>query len=317
MGGVEAGHRALTLTSSALEAAARGWHVFPLTPGGKKPLRGFIDWERHATTDLDRIATFWQRAPYNVGIACGPSRLVVIDLDMPKPGEHPPAEAAHDGATSGEEAFQLLCESRGEPYPGDTLTVRTRRGGLHLYYAAPEGVHLRNTAGARGGLGWLIDTRAHGGYVVGPGSYVRQRDGTNPYRIIRDAPPAPLPAWLVHALTPPPPPAPTGDLLASLPGYRLSRYGETALRAEAERVATAPGGGRNHALNLAAFNLGQLIARGVLPEQAVTAALTRAAEMANHRHPDRTPNSPREITAVIASGLRAGVTAQPRRRKAA
>ncbi|SPL94529.1 unnamed protein product [[Actinomadura] parvosata subsp. kistnae] len=295
----------------------RGWYIFPLTPRGKKPLRGFTDWEAHATADPDRIAAFWTHAPYNIGIACGPSNLVVIDLDIPKPGEHPPAEHARDSAACGQEVFRLLCERRGQPYPGDTLTVRTRRGGLHLYYTAPAGVRLRNTAGSKGGLGWLIDTRAHGGYVVAAGSYVRQRDGTGPYEIIRDAPPVPLPAWLTEALAPAPPPAPCGDLLANLPGRRLSRYGETALRSEADRVASAPGGSRNYALNLAAFNLGQLVTRHVLPEQVVTAALTRAAELANHRHPELTPNSPREIAAVITSGLRAGMTAQPRRRKAA
>lgn len=303
---------------AALEAVARGWHVFPLTPEGKKPLGGFDDWEKHATTDRDRIAAFW-RQPYNLGVACGPSNLVVIDLDMPKPGHTPPAEAANLDATSGEQVFRHLCQSRGQPYPGDTLTVRTRRGGLHLYYRAPEGVRLRNTAGLRGnGLGWLIDTRASGGYVVGPGSYVRQRDGTGLYEVIMDVPPAPLPAWLAEALAPAPPPsADLPELLADLPAHRLSRYGESALRAEADRVAGAPAGGRNYALNLAAFNLGQLVTRHVLPEHLVTSALTRAAEMVNHRHSDHEPNSPREIAAVIASGLAAGMRAQPRRRRAA
>ncbi|MFF4623858.1 bifunctional DNA primase/polymerase [Nonomuraea jabiensis] len=302
---------------AALAAITRGWRVFPLTPHGKKPLRGFTDWEQHASDDPDRIAAFWARAPYNIGVACGPSNLVVIDLDLPKLGEHPPAKHARDGVTCGQEVFRLLCERRGQPYPGATLTVRTRRGGLHLYYTAPESARLRNTAGHKGGLGWLIDTRAHGGYVVAAGSYVRQRDGTGPYEIVRDAPPAPLPAWLTEALTPAPPPAPSGDLLGDLPAHRLSKYGEAALRSEADRVAGAPGGSRNYALNLAAFNLGQLVTRRVLPEQVVTAALTRAAELANHRHPELPLNSPREIAAVIASGLRAGMTAQPRRRKAA
>ncbi|MEO3853650.1 bifunctional DNA primase/polymerase [Acrocarpospora sp. B8E8] len=301
-----------TLTRYALAAAARGWHVFPLTPHGKMPLRGFTDWEQHATADPGRIAAFWPHAPYNIGVACGPSRLVVIDLDMPKPGEQPPAEAIKHGATCGEQVFRHLCAQHGQPYPGDTLTVRTRRGGLHLYYAAPPGRRLRNSAGKTGGLGWLIDTRASGGYVVGPGSYVNQRDGTGPYEITRDAPPALLPGWLAEALTPKPPPsASTADLLAALPGHRLSRYGEAALRAEADRVATARRGARNRTLNTAAFNLGQLVARGALPADLVSAALQNAAEAANT---DGDPNPPREIAAVIACGLKAGMTAPPRRK---
>jgi bifunctional DNA primase/polymerase-like protein len=64
----------------------------------------------------------------------------------------------------------ILAEEAGQPLPGDTLTVRTPTGGLHLY-AVPAGVVLRSTAGERGnGLGWKFDTRAWGGYVVAPGS---------------------------------------------------------------------------------------------------------------------------------------------------
>ena len=57
--------------------------------------------------------------------------------------------------------------------PADTCTVATPSGGLHLYYRAPaEDERLRNTAGT---LGWKVDTRAHGGYVVAPGSVVDGR----------------------------------------------------------------------------------------------------------------------------------------------
>ncbi|GIH81196.1 bifunctional DNA primase/polymerase [Planobispora longispora] len=305
------------LTRHALAAIERGWRIFPLTPHGKKPLRGFTDWETHATDDPERIAAFWPHAPYNLGVACGPSHLVVIDLDMPKPGESAPAAAIGHGAATGEQVFHLLCQRQGRPYPGDTFTVRTRRGGTHLYFATPEGVRLRNTAGRKGnGLGQLIDTRAAGGYVVGPGSYVAQPDGTGTYTLVHDVPPAPLPGWLAEALTPEPPPvlASTADLLADLPAHRLSKYGQAALSGEVERVASAPEGSRNRTLNIAAFNLGQLITRGVLPEQVVTRALQIAAEAANAAG---RPNSPREIAAVIASGLRAGMAAQPRRRRAA
>ena len=52
------------------------------------------------------------------------------------------------------------------------------------------------------GLGWLIDTRAHGGYVVAPGSYVAQDDGSGPYTVICNSAPAPLPEWLCGLLNP-------------------------------------------------------------------------------------------------------------------
>ncbi|WP_370027732.1 bifunctional DNA primase/polymerase [Planotetraspora sp. GP83] len=90
------------------------------------------------------------------------------------------------GVNDGADVLAVLCEQAGQPLPFDTFTVRTRRGGLHLYFTAPiGGPVLGNTQGSRGGLGWLIDTRAHGGYVVGPGSVVDLPDGTGPYEVIR------------------------------------------------------------------------------------------------------------------------------------
>lgn len=297
------------LLIAAAYAARRGWHVFPLTPHGKYPARGFTDWERNATTDPDRLAAWWQRAPYNVGIACGPSGLLVIDLDLPKPGEHPPPVWAGRGVASGEQVFRHLCAEHGRPYPDDTRTVTTRRGGTHLYFTAPPGLQLGNTSGARGkGLGWLIDTRGAGGYVVAPGSYVAARDGTGPYTLTRDQPPAPLPDWVAAALTPPPPQPASGsvaDLLADLPARRLTSYGHAALTGEIERVATAPDGGRNHALNLAAWKLGKLIARGALPRDLVEHALQVAAEAANQYSAD--PRPPRALAAVIGYGIDAGI----------
>ncbi|MCA1704179.1 MAG: bifunctional DNA primase/polymerase, partial [Actinobacteria bacterium] len=80
----------------------------------------------------------------------------------------------------------------------------TPSGGLHLYYRAPDGVALRNTAGTS--LGWKIDTRAHGGYVRAPGALVHG----HPYTVVHDTDPVPLPAWLLTRLRPTPlPPHPT------------------------------------------------------------------------------------------------------------
>ncbi len=86
------------LLSAALAAAERGWPVFPLRPGTKRPALHGEDscpgigdcagvhrkWEDRATTDPDRIRRAWGDVPFNVGIATGPAGLLVIDLDMPK-----------------------------------------------------------------------------------------------------------------------------------------------------------------------------------------------------------------------------------------
>jgi hypothetical protein len=166
----------------ALYLAAMGWHVFPLAPGTKRQ-PAVKDWENRATTDPDRIRRCWTADRWNIGIATGPSGLVVVDLDMPKEGDTGP-----DGPT----AFAALAAERGGPVP-DTYTVATPSGGSHRYFASPPGVRLRNTAKH---LCPNVDTRAGGGYVVGPGSVTEQGG----YGLADDTDPALLPAWLVQAI---------------------------------------------------------------------------------------------------------------------
>lgn len=179
---------AAALARYALAAAARGWHVFPLAPRDKEPPHG-VRWTKVATTDPEVIRRIWARRPYNIGIACGPSGLLVIDLDMPKPGECPPPRWAVPGVNEGADVFAMVCEQAGQPLPLETFHVRTRRGGSHLYFTAPDGVRLTNTSDDRGnGLGWKVDTRGDGGYVVGPGSFVDLPDGTGAYDPIHTRP---------------------------------------------------------------------------------------------------------------------------------
>jgi hypothetical protein len=138
------------LLRSALEVASRGWHVFPCATGTKRPaLRS--NWQRLATTDPGRIRDWWAYRPYNIGISCGPSGLVVIDLDVPK-------WRAADSAT-GVSTLTELCQRAGQPYPSATSTVSTPSGGTHLYFRAPT-VAITNSASR---LGPLIDIRADGG----------------------------------------------------------------------------------------------------------------------------------------------------------
>ncbi|MFB4269421.1 bifunctional DNA primase/polymerase [Nonomuraea sp. GTA35] len=284
------------LTRYALAAAARGWHVFPLAPNGKTPPRGFTNWQHRTTNDPATIRRIWQR-PYNLGIATGPSGLVVIDLDQPKPYEQPPPQWNRPGIRDGADVLAALCDQAGQPLPLETFQVRTRRGGLHLYFTAPNGVTLTNTQGGNGGLGWLIDTRANGGYVVGPGSHVTDEHGSGPYEVLHPIPPAPLPAWLVERLRPAPLP-PQKPITVPLASDRHGAYIRAAVLGELQRVASSPPHGHNNALYLASVALGQLVAGGELHAAAVTTWLMEAATQIGQPY--------REAQRTIASGLRAG-----------
>ncbi|GII03107.1 bifunctional DNA primase/polymerase [Planobispora takensis] len=287
----------------ALAAAARGWHVFPLTPGDKVPLKG-MSWTQHTTTDPEVIGRIWARTPFNIGIACGPSRLVVIDLDVPKPGEHPPAGWDQPGVCEGADVFALICEQARQPVPWETFTVRTRRGGIHLYFTAPNGITLANTCGERGaGLGWKIDTRAAGGYVVGPGSVVDLPDGAGAYEVLHTPAPAVLPAWLAERLRPAPSPPPQPTVLPVHSGRR-GAYLDAAIRASLAKITAVSEGNRNVTLYGAAASLGQLVAGGALDADATEDLLLQAATAIGY------PAAPARKT--IRSGFRRGAM-RPRR----
>ena len=153
----------------ALHYAGRGWPVFPLMPGGKKPLpgsHGCLD----ASLDGNRIERWWREHPSaNVGIATGRrSGLLVVDVD---PRHNP----------------RWLDTLRELALPR-TMTVRTWSGGWHLVYQlAGDG------PGSGTDLLPGIDWRCNGGYVVAPGSVV---EGST-YTIARNLPVAPVPEHLL------------------------------------------------------------------------------------------------------------------------
>src|SRR5215472_4160033 len=276
------------LVSSALAAADLGWHVFPCSPGSKRPaLRE--SWQDIATTDPDQIRSWWACEAYNIGIACGPSGLVVIDLDVDASRDAPEGP---DGPRSGAASLERLCQAHGQRYPHGTYSVDTPSSGCHLYFTAPA-TPVRNSAGR---LGPLIDIRADGGYVVGAGS----RIGSRAYAARGDILPLtlPLPGWLARLLAGDPRP-PHSAAPAALPdGAQGRAYALAALREETGRVAAARPGTRNDTLNRAAFCLGQLVAARLLPPLPVMTALADAAACAGL--PDD------EAWRTIRSGIAAG-----------
>ncbi|MFE4649445.1 bifunctional DNA primase/polymerase [Streptomyces sp. NPDC056707] len=263
-----------TLLTAALDAAARGWHVFPLRPADKRPALhgesvcpligdcagGHRKWEDRATVDPDRIRGAWADRPFNIGIATGPSGLVVVDLDMPK-------QKSNTGTPSGVTTFKALCERAGQAVP-TTYRTRTASGGHHLYFTAPPGTRLGNTAGT---LATLVDTRAWGGYVVAAGSTT----AAGAYQVVDPAPIVHLPGWLLGLLQPARP-APTRPLFA--PVVSGSRAGQAALERECDVVRKSPPKQGNNTLNRCAFKVGRFVAWGDLARHDVEEAFQCAGE---------------------------------------
>ncbi|MFF3228877.1 bifunctional DNA primase/polymerase [Nocardia suismassiliense] len=107
------------LLETAIETAGRGFHVFPLHPGTKVPV--IKRWEANATTDCERISRWWRRWPAdNVGLACGPSGLHVLDLDT---GRGHRTHSSPD--LDGRQVLSQLAARLHQPLPVPTYTVHT------------------------------------------------------------------------------------------------------------------------------------------------------------------------------------------------
>ena len=278
-----AGQVVVAVQSSRLHRVAQwyarqGWPVFPCLPKDKRPAteHGLKD----ASQAIDAIDAWWASQPEaNIGVATG-AALGAFALDV-------------DGE-EGEVSLAALEQEHG-PLP-PTLEQHTGRG-RHLFFRMPVEGDVRNSAGQ---LGQGLDIRGSGGYaIVAPsvhpsGEAYRWAEGRSPDKMQ----PAEAPPWLIEAVRQKPQPAPT-PRAEWRPSAGNRAYAEAALEDEAARVAQAPEGQRNAALNVAAHSLGQLVGAGELDQGEVDAELTRAAV---HAGLDAV-----ETARTIKSGLAAGM----------
>lgn len=167
-----------TALEAALAYADRGWFVFPVQVApNKRPLceHGYKD----ATTDHAQIVAWWQQWPAaQVGVDCGRSGIVTVDLD-----EKPDA----DGFMS----WGILELEHG--CAGCGLEMKTPRGrGRQLFFSDPEKA-CRRRLGVRPG----IDLLGEGGYTIVPSPASPGRSWTygDPFEV-DDLVPAP--AWIVE-----------------------------------------------------------------------------------------------------------------------
>jgi Bifunctional DNA primase/polymerase, N-terminal len=134
---------------AALAYASAGWPVHPCKPDSKEPdtAHGYKD----ATTDEERIRAWWRAVPErNPAIATGAPGPDVLDVDVKPDGD-------------GWAALNQL--KRAALLNGARALVRTRSGGLHVYFAGtaqPCGRLVRQH----------LDFKSRGGYVLAPPSIV-------------------------------------------------------------------------------------------------------------------------------------------------
>lgn len=143
------------LLNAALEYFdKRNWAIHPLAPKDKKPIsKEWSKWSNELPA-REQVINWWKENPnYNIGLVTGKaSGVVVLDVDLPKN----PNAIAELEAIAGESTHKkIIC-----PF------VRTPGGGLHAYFAYPEGANIGCSSISIEG----IDTRGNGGNIVLPPS---------------------------------------------------------------------------------------------------------------------------------------------------
>ena len=156
-----------TLLEEAIKYAERGWFVFPcrirpsqpfrLPNGKEKILKAksplYTGGLNNATLDRKQIIEWWRKTPQAaIGVNCGLSNLIVVDIDMHK--EH---------VNGFDNWMNLNISDEG------ALHSKTPSNGLHIIYAGiTNGYGDENIA---------LDIRSLGMYFIFPPSYVLLKNG--------------------------------------------------------------------------------------------------------------------------------------------
>lgn len=158
---------------TAISYANRGWYVFPIMSGSKKPYPG-RSWKVDSTNDVDKIkkaGTYGLYKNCNWALDCEKSGIFVVDIDTKK--------------VSLDEALSQLQKK-----PTSEYIVETPSGGLHYYYKGKAPSSIKK-------IGPDIDTKSVGGYVIIPGSVVSEYGNIKYKYTGTDVPDIPeIPQWL-------------------------------------------------------------------------------------------------------------------------
>ena len=269
------------LGRSASELAESGYYVHPLRPQEKVPAtrNGFKD----ATRDLRQMERWWGGMPAaNIGIACGASGVVVLDIDT-KAGADPGDILTRFERGTAPVVGTGVAPERSERYPS---SLAGRRG-VQVYFRGEMASVARLTIPG-------CEIKAAGGYVVAPPSihpsgveYVGQLPA------VTELPPAPN--WLVELVRRPEP-----RPFVTAPASRTADPSRV-LDGLARTVREAQPGNRNHSLFWATCRAVEHAAVGNLDEARAREELRAAALHAGLGEA--------EIEQTIRSGLKATAVA--------
>jgi len=223
------------LITQCMRGIVRDWVFIPLRANSKIPAEK--KWEQRTSTTEAEIRR-WVTDGLNVGLSCGASGLVVVDID------HGADVSMHD-------------------LP-DTVEVITPHAGRHLYYLAPEDVVIGNSVS---NIVQYVDIRGAKGQVVFPGSTL---DGKRYLFEIGNelgaVDIAPLPQWIIDlsvkekvAVAP----LPVGVPVPATPG-RFTAWANSAIGGLVTDLQAATEGTRNNTLNKVCFKAGQVVEAGGL-----------------------------------------------------
>ena len=301
--------------SYASKYADRELSVFPLAPRTKDKPR--VKWREAATSDAATIRGWVKDYPNdNIGMPTGAiNGCFVLDLD-------------------GEDAEGWLAAKIDMHGPLPDTPIAKTASGRHILFAIPEGREIRNSAGK---LAPHVDIRGEGGYIVVAPSIHPSGARYTWEKRLSEYPFAQPPQWLIDALFPVEPVAapepglipvepvaipavidvPPEDMTPAVPAPRVpapadpkpvnQKYIDRAVTEELRKVETAGEGGRNHALNEAAFALGQFVGGGYLESGWVRHKLLQAATSSGLVGSDGIAT----VAKTIDSGMNAGI-AKPR-----
>jgi hypothetical protein len=245
----------MNMLQAALAAQQQGFHIFPVARNAKVPHPAAGKWGETSTNDINAIIHFWTRVDplANIGIACKPSQLLVVDLDQAKEDgnlgktEWSYLHAGYGPRVSGleliDEMAYKLSDSDDFSLDFDTYTTITGSGGRHLYYRWPA--HWPRISQASPVKG-VIDVRGNGGtdggYVLGEGSVT----DAGPYKRYLNSPIALPPQWIRQLVAERPQQAPVRR------PQGIRQPGAISWSGLVESVRQAGVGNRNNALLWAA-----------------------------------------------------------------